>query len=135
MGVGVLSTLAYALLFLAFSSALGAVAANALALAVTAIGNTAANRRLTFGLRGRDGLARHHVRGAAVFVLTLALTNGALSALHALAAAPPRGVELAVLVIAGFAATVTRYLAMKTWVFALVRRRARGAPSAPAAAR
>ena len=52
-----MSTIAYALLFLAFSGALGAAAANALALAVTAIGNTAANRRLTFGLRGRDGLA------------------------------------------------------------------------------
>ena len=32
-------------------------AANAAALAVTAVGNTAANRRLTFGLRGRRGLA------------------------------------------------------------------------------
>ena len=118
--------------FLVFSGVLGAAAANALALAITAIGNTAADRRLTFGLRGREGLLRHHVRGAAVFVLTLALTNGALSALHALDAAPPRGAELTVLVIAGFAATVTRYLAMKTWVFALVRRRARAGAERPA---
>jgi glycosyltransferase involved in cell wall biosynthesis len=132
MAVGVLSTLAYAVLFLAFSGALGAVAANALALAVTAIGNTAANRRLTFGLRGREGLLRHHARGAVVFVLTLALTNGALSALHGLDAAPPRGVELTVLVVAGFAATVTRYLAMKTWVFASVRRGARAGAERPA---
>jgi glycosyltransferase involved in cell wall biosynthesis len=135
MAVGVMSTLAYALLFLALSGAVGAAAANALALAVTALGNTAANRRLTFGLRGREGLLRHHARGAVVFVLTLALTNGALSALHGLDAAPPRGVELAVLVVAGFAATVTRYLAMKTWVFALVQRRARAGAERPAAAR
>jgi hypothetical protein len=41
-----------------------------------------------------------------------------------------------VLVIAGFAATVTRYLAMKTWVFALVQRRARArAEQRPAPAR
>jgi hypothetical protein len=84
-------------------------------------------------VRGHEGLVGHHVRGGLVFVLTLALTNGALSALHGLDAAAPRGVELAVLVIAGFAATVTRYLAMKTWVFAIVQRRA-GAER-PAAAR
>jgi glycosyltransferase involved in cell wall biosynthesis len=136
MGVGVVSTIAYALLFLLLSAPLGAAPANAVALAITAIGNTAANRRLTFGLRGRDGLLRHHARGAAVFVLTLALTDGALNALHALDAAPPRGAELTVLVIAGFAATVTRYLAMKTWVFALVQRRARPqAEQRPAPAR
>ena len=57
MGVGVLSTLAYAMLFLALRSPLGAAGANALALALTAIGNTAANRRLTFGIRGRVGAA------------------------------------------------------------------------------
>ena len=135
IAVGVMSTLAYALLFLTFSGALGAAAANALALAVTAIGNTAANRRLTFGVRGREGLLRHHARGAVVFVLTLALTNGALSALHGLDATAPRGVELAVLVVAGFAATVTRYLAMKTWVFALVQRRTRAGAERPATAR
>jgi glycosyltransferase involved in cell wall biosynthesis len=135
MGVGVLSTIAYALLFLLLSGPLGAAVANALALALTAVGNTAANRRLTFGLRGRAGLLRHHARGAAVFVLTLALTDGALNALHELDAAPPRGVELTVLVIAGFAATVTRYLAMKTWVFARVQRRARTHAERPAPAR
>ena len=39
--------------------------ANAAALALTAVGNTAANRRLTFGVRGREGLVRQHVRGGA----------------------------------------------------------------------
>ena len=43
---------------------LGAGGANALALALTAVGNTAANRRLTFGVRGRAGLVRHHALGA-----------------------------------------------------------------------
>jgi putative flippase GtrA len=116
--VGVVSTLAYAVLFLLLSAAVGAVAANALALSATAVGNTAANRRLTFGLRGREGVVRHHGRGAAVYVLTLALTNGALQMLHGLDSAPSRAVELSVLVVAGFLATVTRYVAMKTWVFA-----------------
>ena len=39
-------------------------------------------------MRGRESLLRHHVRGAVVFVLTLALTTGALAVLHGLDAAP-----------------------------------------------
>ena len=56
-----------------------------------------------------------------VFVLTLALTNCALLVLHGLSAEPP-AVELAVLVAANLTATVTRYVAMRTWVFAQRRR-------------
>ncbi len=123
LGVGVLSTIAYALLFLLMGGPLGAAGANAAALALTAIGNTAANRWLTFGIRGRSRLVRHHVRGALVFVLTLALTNGALLVLHGIDAAPARQVELAVLVAAGLAATVTRYVALRTWVFTHGRQR------------
>ena len=65
MGVGVVSTLAYALLYLLLRGPVGPAWANGLALALTAVGNTAANRRLTFGVRGRHDLVRHHVRGAA----------------------------------------------------------------------
>jgi len=132
LGIGVVSTLAFALLFLLLHGPLGAAGANAAALAITAIGNTAANRRVTFGLRGRAGILRHHARGAAVYVLTLTLTNGALQVLHGVDAAPPRWLELGVLVVAGFLATVTRYVALKTWVFARVRA---GAPSGPASDR
>jgi putative flippase GtrA len=122
--VGVLSTVAHALLFLLLRGWLGAVGANALALALTAVGNTALNRRFTFGVRGRAGLVRHHLRGGLVFVLTLALTNSALAVLGGLAPSPPRAVELAVLVAANLTATVTRYVAMRTWVFAHRRRAA-----------
>jgi hypothetical protein len=61
--VGVLSTLAYALLYVLLRAPLGADAANALALATTALGNTAANRRVTFGVRGRAGPLRQHASG------------------------------------------------------------------------
>jgi putative flippase GtrA len=118
MGVGVLSTLAYALLFLLLHSPLGAAGANTAALAITAVGNTAANRRLTFGVRGRAGLIRQHVMGAIVFVLTLGLTSGALTVLHGLDATPARPLELATLIAASTAATITRYVALKSWVFA-----------------
>jgi putative flippase GtrA len=117
LGIGVVSTVAFALLYLGLHPLLGAIGANALALGLTAVGNTAANRRLTFRLRGREGAVRHHLRGAAVFVLTLALTTGALTVLHALVAAPPRPLELGVLVAATLTATVTRYVALRSWVF------------------
>jgi glycosyltransferase involved in cell wall biosynthesis len=126
MGVGVVSTLAYALLYLLLRGPAGSAWANGLALALTAVGNTAANRRLTFGVRGRRDRARHHVRGAVVFFLTLALTSGALAVLHGLDASPARAAELGVLVAAGLVATVTRYVALRTWVFA---RRPRHHPS------
>ena len=130
MGVGVLSTIAYVVLYLLLHGVLGAAGANAAALAITAVANTAANRRLTFGVRGREGLVRHHARGAVVYALTLGLTSLALASLHRLGPAPTRAVELAVLVLAGAAATITRYVALRTWVFA--RARAAGTAAAEA---
>jgi len=122
MGIGVLSTIAYALIYVLLAPLLGALGANAAALALTAVANTAANRRYTFEVRGKEDLARHHVRGALVFVLTLALTNGALLVLHGLDPDPARGLQLAVLIAATLTATVTRYVAMRTWVFTRARR-------------
>jgi putative flippase GtrA len=125
-GIGMLSTLAYAVLFLALSGAIGAAGANALALALTAVGNTAANRAFTFGVRGRAQLLRHHVRGALVFVLTLALTTGALAVLRGLDPAPARAIELFVLVAASVTATITRYVALRSWVFTRASSSVRG---------
>ncbi|MFL5846624.1 MAG: glycosyltransferase [Solirubrobacteraceae bacterium] len=118
MAVGVLSTLAYALLYVALRGSLGPGGANAAALAVTAVANTQANRRFTFRIRGRDRLARHHAMGAGVYVLTLGLTAGAMGVLHGLDHAPPRLLEVSVLIAASVCATVTRFLALRTWVFA-----------------
>jgi glycosyltransferase involved in cell wall biosynthesis len=125
MAVGMASTLAYVVLYLMLHSGLGAAGANALALGLTAIGNTAANRRVTFGVRGRAGALRHHARGALVYALTLGLTSASLLSLHRIDARPPRAVELAVLVIASALATVSRYIALRSWVFAAARRRRR----------
>jgi putative flippase GtrA len=114
--IGVLSTLAYLALFLVFRP-MGAQSANLLALLLTAVANTAANRRFTFGVRG-TGALRQHSQGLAVFVLGLALTSGALAALTAVSGHPPRVVELTVLVLANFVATALRFLLMREWVFA-----------------
>ena len=116
--IGVLSTIAYALLFLLLRAPLAPDGANAMALAITAVANTQANRYFTFRLRGRDGLFRQHAAGALVYVLALGMTAGALGLLGALNPHPARAVEVTVLVTASLLATVTRYVALRTWVFA-----------------
>jgi glycosyltransferase involved in cell wall biosynthesis len=113
LAIGVASTLAYALLFVLLRSWMPAALANGLALALTAVANTAANRRFTFRVRGREWLLRHHALGGLVFVLTLGLTTGALAVLHALAAHPSRLLEAVVLVVASACATVTRYVGLR----------------------
>ena len=116
-GVGLLSTVAYALLFVAFAGPLGSVAASAVALTLTAIANTAANRRLTFGVRGRAGIVGQHLAGLAVYAVALALTNGALAVLHGFDRRPSRVLEASVLVLASLCATVMRHVALSAWVF------------------
>ncbi len=111
--VGVASTLAYLVLFVATRGALGPQWANLTALLVTAVANTAANRRLTFGISGGRHAGRHHLQGLLAFGLGLALTSGSLAALHAVAAAPPRAVELTVLVAANLAATALRFVLLR----------------------
>lgn len=120
--VGVLSTIAYALIFLALRGALGAGWANFAALAVTAFANTAANRRFTFGVTGRQQIFRQYAMAMGVFALTLLLTSGALWALHGLAPNASHAIELLVLTVANVAATLTRYVALRFHIFQHGRR-------------
>jgi len=115
--VGIGSTILYLLLFLGLRAAVAPLAANAAALALSAVANTAANRRFTFGRRGREGLFAHHVQGLAVFGLCLGLTTVALAGLEALALSASQAVEVGVLVLANAAATLLRYWLLRLWVF------------------
>jgi putative flippase GtrA len=116
--IGVASTVSYAGLYLLLRTALGAALANALALAITAVANTQANRYFTFRVRGRAGLARQHAAGGLVYLLALGLTAGALDVLHGLDPRPSSLLEVTVLVVASACATVSRYIALRAWVFA-----------------
>jgi putative flippase GtrA len=122
--IGVLSTVAYVLLYLVLRTGMPAQGANASALLVTAVANTALNRRLTFGVRTRKAHLRHQLQGIVVFAVGLALTSGALAVLHGLAPHAGRGLEVAVLVAAGAIATAVRFVAFRSWVFP-------GAPGPP----
>ncbi len=115
--VGIASTAAYAVLFLLLRTTRGGQLANLLALLLTAIGNTAANRRLTFGVRGPRHRLRHQLQGLAVFGAGLAMTSGSLYLLHGLASAPHPALEVLVLTAANLVVTLMRFVAMRVWIF------------------
>ncbi len=120
--IGGVSTIAYIVLYLLLRGVLPAQTANALSLLVTAVGNTAANRRLTFGISGRSDAGPsaqpasrivHQVKGLIAFGAGLVLTSGALGLLgHA-----GRWAEVAVLIGANLVATVLRFVLYRAWVF------------------
>jgi putative flippase GtrA len=114
--IGVVSTIAYLLLYVAMRGVTGAQIANATALLVTAVANTAANRRITFGVTGLPGAVREHVQGLLVFGLALALTASTLGLLNAVTN-PSRPVEVIALVVANLAATALRFVVLRGWVF------------------
>ena len=115
--VGVVSTAAYVLLFMLMQGWAGAQAANLIALLITAIGNTAANRRFTFGVGGQTNAARHHVEGLIVFAIALTITSGSLGVLHTVVDQPHQLLELGVLVLANLVATAVRFVLLRGWVF------------------
>lgn len=115
-GIGVASTLAYAALYVGLRTATGPQAANAIALVVTAIGNTFANRRLTFGVRGRSGAGADLLVGLVAFALALLMTTAAVTVLGLVAPTAPRWLEVAVLTLANVAATVSRFVLLRAWL-------------------
>jgi putative flippase GtrA len=114
--IGVMSTLAYAALYALLRGVTDAPLANGLALTATALGNTAANRRLTFGVRGSRSLARDHLAGLAALAVALSVTTPAAALLGALAPGAGRPIELVVLVGANALATVVRFFLLRSWI-------------------
>ena len=109
--------MAHLALFALLRVATGAIVANVVALLVTTVANTAANRRLTFGVRGRDGAGRHQLQGLLLFGLCLGLTRAALAVLGHVAPDASRAVEIAVLVLGNAVATAVRFVLFRSWVF------------------
>jgi len=128
--VGVASTVAYVALYAALRNVAPAEASNAAALLITAIGNTAANRRLTFEVRGSRGLARHHAAGLAALAAALAITTASLALLTLASPRHGRPAEITVLVAANALATLVRFLILR---LAIAPNRGR-LPASPAAA-
>jgi putative flippase GtrA len=114
--IGVFSTAANLLLYLVLRTAVPAMVANFFAVVVVTVANIAANRRYTFGIRGRRHAVRHQYEGFVVLGIGLAVTTGALAVLDGLTDPGPL-LEVVVLVLANLAATVSRFLLYRGWVF------------------
>ncbi|MET3348677.1 UNVERIFIED_ORG: glycosyltransferase involved in cell wall biosynthesis [Arthrobacter sp. UYEF1] len=124
--VGVTSTLAFALLYLVLQGPLSAQEANFLALLLTAVGNTATNRRFTFGISGPEKLFTQQFQGLIVFLLAWTVTSSSLLALHAFNPDAAPNLELLTLTAANIISTLMRFVLLRLWVFR-VRRAERSA--------
>ena len=123
--VGAASTIAFALLYLVLQGPMGAQQANFMSLLLTAVGNTAANRRFTFGIRGPARLFTQQFQGMIVFLLAWTITSASLAALHTVYLDATPSHELIVLTAANVLATLMRFVLLRLWVF---RRRSSTAP-------
>jgi putative flippase GtrA len=116
--IGVLSTVLhlglFALLRPGFPSAQWA---NLLALLVATVFNTAANRRWTFGVRGRQHASRHQLQGLVVFAVTWALTGAALAGLRLVAPHADTTAQIVAIAVANALSTGVRFVAMQRWIF------------------
>jgi putative flippase GtrA len=114
--VGFASTVAYLVLLFALRSALGLLAANAVALTATMLANTGLHRRWTFGRRGSRGRRREWLRSAAVHLAGLAVTSAAIVGAQAIDGGS--GMTLFVLLLTASAmSTGLRFLLMPAWIF------------------
>jgi putative flippase GtrA len=115
-GVGAVSTLAYVGLFAALEPAKGSYVANAVAIGLCGLGNTAAHRGMAgTALHGLD--RRHRIAISGVLLgVSLVFSTGALSATRAvgLTSLYP---ELAAVTVANIGAAVIRFGILRTWVF------------------
>lgn len=115
-GVGVISTLGYLFLFVAWRPMLGALGANAVAMAIATLFNTAVHRELS---QGRDGLLRRSrmiLVVLSLYAISLALTTGALLLATALTSGS-LAVELVALTVANALAAIFRFSVLRAWVF------------------
>lgn len=120
--VGAVSTLAFALLYMVLQGPFGAQQANFLALLLTAVGNTAANRRFTFGISGPEKLFTQQVQGLIVFLLAWCITSSSLWVLHSVNLDATASMELLTLTAANVLATLMRFVLLRIWVFRVRRR-------------
>ncbi|TMR98317.1 GtrA family protein [Nonomuraea basaltis] len=112
--VGSMCTVAYLVLFWALSAILPSMAANTVAMLTTAIANTAANRRFTFGVTGRAGAVRDHLGGLIAFLIGMGISTLSLAVIPSDSSA---AVELAAVILANGLASAIRFVLLQGWVF------------------
>jgi glycosyltransferase involved in cell wall biosynthesis len=113
--IGIASTIAYAIVYALLRVFASPAVANVLALVATSLANTAANRRLTFGVRAWSGFWKDQVAGMGALGVAIAITSAAIAALHLTAPRAGVAAEIALLTGANAAATITRFYLLRVW--------------------
>ncbi|HEX3795602.1 MAG TPA: glycosyltransferase [Acidimicrobiales bacterium] len=115
-GVGVVSTLGYLFLFIAWRPMAGTFGANALALAICTIFNTAVHRELARSMSGHAHRTRFVVTASGLFAVSVGLTTLALIGARAIDVTS-LPLELVAVTIANAVAAVLRFSILRAWVF------------------
>lgn len=119
---GLLSTALFAAMYLVLRHVWVPALADLVALAVTSVANTEANRKWTFA-RASEGhppgsRIRQHYRAGILFFLYYASTAGAVSLLRLIFPGANRIAELAAILGVAIVLTTFRYIALDRWAFA-----------------
>ncbi|MHA7224204.1 GtrA family protein [Arthrobacter sp. RHLT1-20] len=122
-GVGIVCTVTSLALYAFLRPYLGSQPANAAALILTSVMNTALNRRLTFKITERHRMKRDHLNGLIVILVALVITGGSLAVLHWVNPDATVTDELWTTTLSGFVATAVRFTLLRHWIFRRARHR------------
>jgi putative flippase GtrA len=122
-GVGIVCTVTSLALYAFLRPWIGAQPANAAALVLTSLMNTALNRRLTFKITETKRMKRDHLNGLIVILVALLITGGSLGVLHWVRPDASVADELWTTTLSGFIATAVRFTLLRHWIFRRARHR------------
>lgn len=120
-GVGIICTATSLALYALFRPWMGPQLANAAALIITSLMNTALNRRLTFKITSNRKRTRDHLNGLIVIAVALVITGGSLGVLHAFRPDATVTEDLWTTTLSGFFATAVRFTMLRHWIFRRAR--------------
>ncbi|MFY9636820.1 GtrA family protein [Pseudarthrobacter sp. BIM B-2242] len=120
-GVGIICTASSLALYALLRQWIDPQLANAAALIVTSVMNTALNRRLTFKITSNRKRTQDHLNGLIVIVIALLITGSSLGILHWLHPQATVADELLTTTLSGFVATAVRFTLLRHWIFRRAR--------------
>jgi putative flippase GtrA len=113
--IGIASTIAYGIIYALLRASASPLVANVLALVMTSVANTAANRRLTFGVRAGNGFWQDQLAGMGALGVAIVMTTAAIAVLHVIAPRAGLAAEIALLTAANIVAAITRFYLLRAW--------------------
>ena len=115
-GVGVVSTLGYLFLFVAWRPLLGPYGANAVAMAIATLFNTAVHRELSRTTDGQSRRGRLYAVAGGLYLVSVLFTTVGLAVAQWIAPSALLA-ELVAITVANAAAAVLRFAVLRAWIF------------------